>query len=1095
MEEIITFDPTTEFQVLETFDFEEETARGESVRFFTLEEQLNDYFELKAPKGKMTRFEMKELASQVDRIKDAYTEVVELTDTEYTVKPIRKVRMPSWVHPLVDEYSLNEYAYGTSWSSLYGEQFLLPNYYPRMISALPKPYTTDPSDMSAPLTKSIRGYVQVGEAYKTVSGLGNYMRTRSVAHEDGTRDIQEIAMPNTADNLRVRGYLLDPRKLEIPNPLADHAFLASNEARKIETVEPFEDVYPTVDAILTHAVPVTSDPYGEGMKYLKLYDVKLREISWGAWKSRFPPADEEQPIATAASVSFPTSTVTAPSENLRNVYAIPFREGVHPRLWLTQQEDAGMLVERMLLSRAGDSGRVPVIPLGEVLQYQFPESTPEECLKYDTFDAFVASGVYRDKKCLPPGAIAQERADLVSKGRKAWNDNMENDILKEHMLLLKRVQPPERHAIQPVYKSVPAKGESELRRQIKVVLKDRRRLEEDKADAIDLLLQNTPPTQNVFLDPEGGFLVCGHTIAVLRGSMLKDLNKFYRDWTAIETGKRVCRSCGESVATVFVQQDEFDDDGRVMINYGVLDDQQSMRGEAQTDSLTLGLRELHSTFATDNASEMILYTLLSILQVLPTNEQLLPILQAVRKMSASLHKANKGPEFTNRADGIIGLMGAVLLIQINLLVPRRTFGSRALNMSGFPRDTDDSKTKGVLDSLIFVLRTTFEAFPTSFKGVVVPFVRSILTKPTDVRKECVTFLTRESVKFKDVLSQAKMRNDASPVEETDVTLSLPLLQLEKTTYAPTETLPQHEGSRICTALKPSSILVPKNPPVVTQKKLLLDIVTESSPSAIGLRAVAQPMVAPVKVSEQDIRDRLKLGMPKQLRLPDLKSFIDETDDGYALQAAFQRILDVIALNNTFSKATLVKFQSVSGRISTSPLFRDIMKGYIYELLHAVAAQPNVSGLEQLLQTTIRTDLTLRCLMMKKSDAEKEQQTLRARERETIKNRLRMMDDTKRELTKTFLDLGIAAYIITAEDREMFAREKAAEETVDPLVDPAMPEEGMNANRDYEDDVPPVDAAANDMEVDRGDYGDRAVRDYNDYTDAAGNIGDDENYGV
>jgi hypothetical protein len=1094
MEEIITFDPTTEFQILETFDFEEETARGESVRFFTLEEQLNDYFELKAPKGKMTRFEMKELASQVDRIKDAYTEVVELTDTEYTVRPSRKVRMPSWVHPLVDEYSLNEYMYGKSWSSLYGEQFLLPNYYPRMISALPKPYATDPSDMSVPLTQSTRGYVQVGEAYKTVSALGNYVRTRSVAHEDGTRDVQDLPMPNTADNLRIKGYVLDPRKLELPNPLPDHAFLASNEARKLETIEPFEDVYPTVDAILNHAVPVTSDPYGEGMKYLKLYDVKLREIPWSAWKSRFPPADEQQPISTAASVSFPAAAVTLPSENLRNVYSIPFREGVHPRLWLTQQEDAGVMVERMLLSRAGDSGRVPVIPVGELLEYQFPESTPEECLKYDTFDAFVASGVYRNKKCLPPGAIAQERAELVSKGRKAWNDNMDNDILKEHVLLLKRAQPPQRQVVEPVYKSVPARGESELRRQIKVVLKDRRRLEEDKADAIDLLLQNTPPTQNVFLDPEGGFLVCGHTIAVLRGSMIKDLNAFYRDWTAIETGKRVCKSCGESVATVFVQQDEFDDDGRVMINYGALDDQPSVRGEAQTDSLTLGLRELHATFATDNASETILYTLLSILQVLPTNEQLLPILQTVRKMSSSLHKANKGADFTNRADGIIGLMGAVLLIQINLLVPRRTFGSRALNMSGFPRDTDDSKTKGVLDSLIFVLRTTFEAFPTSFKGVVVPFVRSILTKPADVRKECVTFLTRESVKFKDVLSQGKMRNDASPIEDTDVTLSLPLLQLEKTTYAPTETLPQHQGSRICTALKPSSILVPKNPPVVTQKKLVLDAVT-SSPNATGLRAVPQQMVAPLKVAEKDVRDRLKLGMPKQLRLPDLKSFVDETDDGYALQAAFQRILDLVALNATFSKPTLVKFQSVSGRISASPLFRDIMKGYIYEMLHAVAAQPNVSGLEQLIQNAIRTDLTLRCLMMKKAEAEKEQQTLRARERETIKNRLRMMDDTKRELTKTFLDLGIAAYIITAEDREMFAQEKAAEQTPDPLADPTVPEEGMNANRDYEDDVPPVDAAANDMEVDRGDYGDRAVRDYNDYTDAAGNIGDDENYGV
>jgi hypothetical protein len=251
---------------------------------------------------------------------------------------------------------------------------------------------------------------------------------------------------------------------------------------------------------------------------------------------------------------------------------------------------------------------------------------------------------------------------------------------------------------------------------------------------------------------------------------------------------------------------------------------------------------------------------------------------------------------------------------------------------------------------------------------------------------------------------------------------------------------------------------------------------------------------PLKVPEQDVRDRLKLGMAK-LRLPELKTFIDETDDGYLLQAVFQRLLDVLALESTFSKKELVKFQSVSGRITKSPLFRDIMKGYMYELLKTVAAQPNVSGLEQLLQQTVRTDLTLRCLLIKKSDADKEQQTLRARERETIKNRLRVMDDTKRELTKTFLDLGIAAYIITAEDREMFAQEKAKGTETDPLADPAMPEEGMNANLDYEDDAVPFDGTANEMDVDRGDYGDRAVRDYDDYTNAAGQFDKDDDYGV
>ena len=1090
MEEIITFDPVTEFQVLETFDFEEETSRPETLRFFTLEEQLNDYFELKAPKGKMTRFEMKELATQVDRIKAAYLDVVELTDTDYTVKPVRKVRMPSWVHPLVDEYTLNEYNYISKWKPLHGEQFNVPNYYPRMISALPKPYRTDPSDMSVPIPSGIHGYVQKEDAYKSVFGVGNYVRTRTILHEDGTRDIQDISMPNTSDDLRMKGYVLDGRPLELPNPLADHAFLESAQSRKIETIEPFEDIYPTVDAILEHAVPVTADPYGDGMKYLKLYDVKISEIPWDAWKSRFPPADEEQPITIAASVAFPPPDETLPSENLTKTYTIPFRTGIHPRMWLTQQEDGGVLVERMLLSRAGDAGRVPVVPIGEILESQLPTSTPEDCLQYETFDAFVTSGIYRDGKCVPPGVITQERTQLVSKGRMAWNDNMEATILKEHVLLLKRFQAAEPKEIEPKYKAVPAKGESALRRQIKIILKDPRRLDEDKADAIEMLLTDVPSKDNLFLDAEGGFLVCGHTIATLRGAMGKDLQGFYREWTAIETGMRVCKSCGERVGTVFVQQDEIDDDGRVILNYGVLDDQPSVRGETQTDALTLGLRELHSSFATDNAAEVVLYLLLSILQVLPTNDQLLPILQTIRKMSASLHKANKGAEFTNRADGIIGLMGAVLLIQINLLVPRRTFGSRALNMSGFPRDTDDAKTKGVLDSLIFVLRTTFEAFPTAFKGVVVPFVRSILSKAGDVRKECVMFLTREATKFKDPLSQAKMRNDAAPLEDTDVTLSLPLLQLEKLEYAPEERLPQNSETRICTVPKPTSILVPKFGPNVTQKKLELDTVLSPNGSAVGLRVKQQTLPTPLDVPEKDVRDRLKLNIPKKLRLPELKAFLDDTEDGHMIQSVFQRLLDILALDTTFSKKDLQRFQTIPARISTSPLFRDIMKGYVYELLHTVASQPNVNGLEQLLQTSVRTDLTMRCLLIKKSDAETEQRTLRARERETIKNRLRVMDDTNRELTKTFLDLGIAAYIITAEDREMFAREKEQETSG---VDISVPTE--EGNRDYEDDAVPFDGTAQEMDVDRGDYGDRAVRDYDDYTGAAGQFDNDDDYGV
>ena len=41
----IEFDPASEFLIMETLDYEEEVSRPESLRFFTLDEQLIDYFD------------------------------------------------------------------------------------------------------------------------------------------------------------------------------------------------------------------------------------------------------------------------------------------------------------------------------------------------------------------------------------------------------------------------------------------------------------------------------------------------------------------------------------------------------------------------------------------------------------------------------------------------------------------------------------------------------------------------------------------------------------------------------------------------------------------------------------------------------------------------------------------------------------------------------------------------------------------------------------------------------------------------------------------------------------------------------------------
>ena len=140
---------------------------------------------------------------------------------------------------------------------------------------------------------------------------------------------------------------------------------------------------------------------------------------------------------------------------------------------------------------------------------------------------------------------------------------------------------------------------------------------------------------------------------------------------------------------------------------------------------------------------------------------------------------------------------------------------------------------------------------------------------------------------------------------------------------------------------------------------------------------------------------------------------------------------------------------------------------------------------------------MRMILLKKLDAEKEVNTLKSRERETMKSRLREMNDNEREITKKMLDIGIAEFIITNRDREIFVQEYGVRESVDVLaegiVDENKPEEGYNDTRDYENDNEPVAENGQPMNVDQGDYGDAAQRDYNDYTGQAP-YNRDEGYG-
>ena len=120
-----------------------------------------------------------------------------------------------------------------------------------------------------------------------VRGLGLYERTKTIHNEDGTTDVVGERVPHTSDALRILGYHLDARPFDLPNPLTDHPFLKSVQPGKIITPLELNDVFPSIPAILEHAVPMTNDPYGQGATYLKLYDVKLSQIPWSSFSVSF----------------------------------------------------------------------------------------------------------------------------------------------------------------------------------------------------------------------------------------------------------------------------------------------------------------------------------------------------------------------------------------------------------------------------------------------------------------------------------------------------------------------------------------------------------------------------------------------------------------------------------------------------------------------------------------------------------------------------------------------------------------------------------------------------------------------------------------
>jgi hypothetical protein len=726
-----------------------------------------------------------------------------------------------------------------------------------------------------------------------------------------------------------------------------------------------------------------------------------------------------------------------------------------------QRVDGGSLVVELLRSNVIDNGSVESVPGVDLPQAEYPATTPQECsLEGKSFPDFTITGILRQTtpgkyQCVPLEFIKQERARAGYVNRLPWKESTGEDLKKTYLRRLADVQPrkTEVRTDKGALGKTPDVKESPRRREILAIQSDSMRFAEDKYRDIQDLLRDLIVTNQVYTDPDGSFVACGHTLAVLGGDLAADRRAFYDTWSAKVDGFRVCKFCGEVINDdVLVEQEDYTEDGFRVRDTEALPEQVFVGETIRT--FTTGLQALRPLFVLENAHDETVFLLLSLLQVLPSRERLEPLLKLGRTVAAV--QFNKGAaDQVAKFTGMAGLATAAFLLQTHIptLVPRRSFGPRPLLLSGYPRDSAEPEKVTIVDTLMTVLRKTFEAFPTSFKGPSKQVIQAVLTQSAEVKRVATLLLspkspylaTKQGPTFVPVLlAEAKSYQVGQPKVEPPVPL-LPVVFPPKEMGVLNSYVPCPSNRPIWTSGRDPRVLqatVPLWPGI--QASTLARTLLPSESSRIVPERVPTALIRSRRAKGKGLQTKLRIGAGPRTNL-----------------LIASRVADLL-------RAPL-PVRSVDPTESADAL-RDIAQGFAYEAIATAQATP-VSRSQ--LEEARTSDAALYLLQAEYVEQKREVAKLRATERLKIVTDMARRSDTERELIGELLAIGLAPYIVTVEDRSMFARE--AERLRDMMASEedrfAVDEDiGIGLTRDFEEDgdLPTATASA-----DFGDYGDRA----------------------
>jgi hypothetical protein len=406
-----------------------------------------------------------------------------------------------------------------------------------------------------------------------------------------------------------------------------------------------------------------------------------------------------------------------------------------------------------------------------------------------------------------------------------------------------------------------------------------------------------------------------------------------------------------------------------------------------------------------------------------------------------------------------------------------------LILSGYPRDADAPTSEyTIVDTLITVLRKTFEAFPSTFGGPAKALLKGVLNKPGEIKTTVNALLSSKSPLMNrkratdgkmeptfvvELLAKAKAYVAEKPPVETPKTLI--------SVFPPPKEFDVIKSFPACPSSRP--IWTSGRLPKVVQPEVPLRTGLHPAGTAEPVPPTVSERVVPAPIEKAEIRARLATGSK-------LASRIRVSDEYRTSLILASRLADM------FRQPTPVR--AVDPTQNASEL-RDIGRGLAFEQLADIAA--NTAKQTQLEERRTQ-DVALYLLQADYKEEKSQANKLRASERMKIVDDLKRKSDTERELIQQLLSIGAAPYLVTRTDREMFAREaellqeqiRAEEDELD-RAEEADAELGVGRARDYEDD-----GDEDERGVDHGDYGDRAGLPVGrDYPEAG--LGDDRSLSI